>query len=459
MTITHILFIQSSFHADNGRVVKAQGKFDRMTAVNVAELGIPLLAAYTPKHIRVEMVDDALEEIPWEHPAQVVAISAKLIQQSRAVELAQVFRARGKIVVLGGYLATLSPEGLEGDFDALCIGDGDRVWPQMLADIENGCLQKIYRADHAVDLTALPVPRYDLLRDKGLLLSMKTSYPVQATRGCPHGCSYCCITRFYRRSYRVRPVEEVIRDITAHGGRFMHFVDDNLMADRSYAKELFRRMQGLGVLWGTQTAIDIAEDDELLELAYAAGCRIVMVGMESFAQENLDAVDKGWGRATTYRSAIAKIQGKGIAVHALIVLGLPHDSRATFAATVDDLVAAGAAAAEFFIFTPYPGTPLGDDYRRRGQIVDEDPSHYREPYVVFRHDRLSRRELQHGFWTCLRDFYSFANIFRRLRNSGLRNRKLVLVLNLYYWWKIRRKIVPTHFQRGTFQPMGYPGEE
>ena len=456
MVISKVLFVQASFYADDGRVVKADRLFDRLTAINVAELGLPLLAAYTPKHIQVEIVDDALEAIPWDTSAEVIGISAKLIQRQRALDLAQAFRSKGKTVVLGGYLATLSPEGLTDHFDAICIGDGDRVWPQMVADMENDCLRKIYRADHGASLDAIPVPRYDLLAEKSVVLSMKTSYPVQATRGCPHDCSYCCITNFYQRTYRYRPVSEVIRDIKAHGSQFMHFVDDNLMADTAYAKKLFLEMAELNVLWGTQTSIDIARDDELLELAYRAGCRIVMLGTETISQTNLEAVNKGWGKAEAYREAIRKIQGKGIAVHALIVLGMPHDSRESFGDTVDFLVEAGAAAAEFFIFTPYPGTPAGDAYLEDGKIVDFDLNHYREPYVVFQHERLSAAEIQHGFWNCLTQFYSFRNIYRRMKNGGLRNRKLQIVLNLYYWWKIRRKIVPTHFQRGNYLKMSYP---
>ena len=456
MIITEVLFIQSSFHADDGRVVKADRKIDRLTAINVAELGIPLLAAYTPKHISVKTADDALEDIPWDSTAEIIAISAKLIQRSRAIELATAFRNKGKIVVLGGYLATLNAEGLSNHFDALCIGDGDQVWPQMLADIESDELKKIYRADHSANLDMIPVPRYDLLVQKGQLLSMRTSYPVQATRGCPYDCSYCCITNFYQGTYRYRPVELVIRDIKAHGSRFMHFVDDNLMVNKTYAKALFKEMEPLNVLWGTQTSIDIAEDEELLELAYAAGCRIVMIGFETFSQKDLDAINKGWSQADSFRAAIRKIQAKGIGVHALIVLGMPHDTRKTFASTVEFLVDAGAAAAEFFIFTPYPGTPVGDAYLQQGKITDFDLTHYREPYVVFQHEHLSNREIQNAFWSCLKQFYSLRNIFLRLRSGGLRNRKLQIVLNLYYWWKIKRKIVPTHFQRGNFLKMDYP---
>lgn len=456
MIITKILFIQSSFHADDGRVVKADRTIDRLTAINVAELGIPLLAAYTPKHIEVEMVDDALEEIPWDSSAEVIAISAKLIQRSRAIELSTLFRKRGKTVVLGGYLATLAREGLADHFDALCIGDGDQIWPQMLADIEHGKLEKIYRADSGATLDRIPVPRYDLLARKSQLLSIRISYPVQATRGCPHDCAYCCITNFYRGTYRCRPIESVIRDIQAHGSRFMHFVDDNLMANKTYAKALFREMTALKVVWGTQTSIAIAEDEELLELAYAAGCRIVMVGMETFSQEALMQMNKGWSQAAHYHAAIRKIQAKGIAVHALIILGMPLDTRETFAATVKLLVNAGAAAAEFFILTPYPGTPVGDALLQQGRITDFDLNHYREPYVVFQHERLSSREIQEGFWSCLQQFYALHNIYRRMRNGGLRNRKLHIALNLYYWWKIKRKIVPTHFQRGNFLKMSYP---
>lgn len=456
MKLTKVLFVQPSFYADDGRLVKADRLLDRFTTVHVAELGVPLLAALTPAHIQVETVDDALEPMPWDTTAEVVAFSAKLIQRQRTIDLAGAFRRRGKRVVVGGFLPTLSPQGLDEHFDALCIGDGDRVWPQMIRDIENDRLQRVYHADHHTALDALPTPRYDLIARKSRVLSIRTSYPVQATRGCPHACSYCCITRFYQRTYRNRPLDDIVRDIRAHGSRWMHFVDDNLMADRAFAKALFRRMIGLDVLWGTQTSVEIARDPELLELAYQAGCRVVMVGMESTSPENLAAVNKGWGRADLYRDAIRIIQAHGIAVHALIMLGLPHDTARSMDQTVDFLVDAGAAAAEFFLFTPYPGTPAGEDFLRENRIIDFDPTHYREPFVVFRHPHLSARELQRGFWRSLSRFYSLRNIYRRLTRTGLGDRKLPWILNLFYWWKIQRRIVPTHFQRGNYLKMSYP---
>jgi radical SAM superfamily enzyme YgiQ (UPF0313 family) len=446
MKVKKILLIRSSHYSDKGIVVRSNTLTDRIFNANYAEMGLPLLAALTPEHIDVEMIDDCLNETPKTTDADVVGISAMIIQLSRAIDLAQHFRKQGKIVVIGGFLATMNPEFVQKHFDSVCIGEAEPVWAKMLSDIEKGCLKKTYTAGIGNSLENIPVPRYNLIKRTRLTL-----YPVMATRGCIHKCSYCSVISFYQNTFRTRPIKDVIRDIKAHGSRFMYFVDDNLMDSGNYAKELFREMAGMRVYWGLQASPAISEDHELLNLAHRAGCRTVAIGFETLNQKNLDSLSKGWSLAEGYKSSIRIIQDAGIAVHALIMFGLPEDTRDVFDSTVNFLIDAGVSGADFFILTPYPATPLGIKYKINGLITDTDLNHYREPYVVFRHPMMSAEEIQKGFWQALERFYSLKNIYRRLKYSNIPNKMYATFSNLYYRRKIRNRIVPTHNQRGDYK--------
>lgn len=443
MVINKILLIHAAHYADNGRLVKANRLIDYFTVANAAELALPLLAALTPKHISVEKVEDYLEEIPFDTDADVIGISAQVMTLSRAVELADEFRHRGKTVIMGGFLPSMHPELVTDHVDALCIGEGDLIWPQMLSDIEQDRLQKIYRSTGPVDISSMPVPRYDLIKRNRMV-----SYPVQATRGCPFTCEYCSIIRLYT-TYRLRPVEQVVRDIKAAPSRYIHFTDDNLMENRKYSKQLFRAMKPEKAVWGAQVTINIARDREMLRLAYEAGCRMVALGVESLNQDNLAAVDKDFTQVDSFADAFKTIQDVGIGVHALIVFGLPNDTQKTFSETVDYLEQQAVAITEFFLYTPYPATPEGQRILKEGKIIDIDLNHYRESYVVFRHPNMSSDEIINGYWYALRRFYSLRSIFSRMWRGTFKNKLLHLVMNLFYWAKVKRNIVPVYFGRGN----------
>src|SRR5262249_54110703 len=177
-----------------------------------------------PSSIDVQMIDEYLEPVPLDTDADVIGISAQVMMLSRATELADQFRSRGKIVVMGGFLPTMHPELVEAHVDAMCIGEGDRVWPRMLVDSEAGTLQKRYHSDGPAPMDSIPIPRYDLIPRNRIV-----SLPVQATRGCPYTCDYCSIIQFHEGRYRHRPIADIVRDFRAADSRFLHFVDDNMM--------------------------------------------------------------------------------------------------------------------------------------------------------------------------------------------------------------------------------------
>jgi radical SAM superfamily enzyme YgiQ (UPF0313 family) len=434
--------VHPAHYGEGGRLVQATGWLDRLGAYT-PHLGPALLAACTPPGHEVRLVEEYLGDVDLDTDADLVAFSAQVMQFDRARDLSARFRARGKKTVLGGYLPSMLPERVQGLFDAVVVGEGDEIWPRIVEDAAGGRLRPCYRPERPVDLARLPVPRYDLIKRDRLVV-----YPVQATRGCPFTCEYCCITAVHRGAYRKRPVEGVLRDLEAAPSRNVFFCDDNLCEDVRYVDGLFTAMAGGNKRWGTQTTVNVAEHPDLLKKARAAGCVLMALGVETFSPRNLEQVNKLFQVVERFAEAFRRLMDAGISPHALIIFGLPDDDRDTFRRTVDHLERMKVPIAQFFIMTPYPGTPSGDRIHREGKVFDFELAHLREPYVVFQPDRLTPQELAEGWWWSVERFYSLRSILKRVvMRRWLRNMWVDLATNLYYWSKMRRGIHTVYFGR------------
>lgn len=444
MKINKVLLVHSSHYHENGKVVRADRLIDRFTVTNVVHMALPLLASYLPSHINCELIEDCFEEIPYEDKAEVVFISAQVMQITRSIDIADEFRKRGKIVIMGGYLPSMHPELVEDHVDALCLGEADLIIHDILSDIENDSLKKRYEGQILRDFSKQPIPRYDLIKKDRMVI-----YPIQATRGCPFKCDYCSIIQINQMTYRQRPVEDIIRDIKATKSKFIYFVDDNLMEDPRFCKRLFKEMIPLKVIWGTQTTINCHSDPELLDLAYKSGCRFLAIGLESLSQENLQSVSKGFNQVSQMEKQIENIHRSGIAVHALIIFGLDNDTPDTFQNTLHYLNRLNIAIAEFFTCTPYPGTPMGKKYVMAGRIIEQDLAKYREGHIVFKHPTMTEEEILSLYWKTLRSFYSLHSIFKRILKGTFKNKLYHLVNALSYWIKIKRNIIPVYFGEGN----------
>ena len=433
-------FVHPAHYRDDGSLVQAKRFYDRIDAY-LPHLGPLLLAALTPDRHELRYVEEYHQDVDFDTDADLIAISAQIMQFDRAVVLSKEFRKRGKIVVLGGFLPSLVPEQVEGLFDSIIVGEGDEIWPRLLLDIEAGKLKAVYRSGGPVEIDQLPTPRYDLLGRARL-----TVYPVQATRGCPFKCTYCSIAAVYKGAYRKRPIEHILRDIDATGSRNINFCDDNLCEDVKFSARLFDAMAGTKVRWGTQTTINVARHPKLLAKARKAGCRLMALGVETIDMRNLKSVDKTFHKVDKYAEGFRRLMDAGISPHALIIFGLPEDDADTFARTVDYLENLNVPIAQFFILTPYPGTPNGDQMRKSDRMLDDRLSRLREPYVVYQPEKMSPAGLRDGWWGAQNDFYSLRSIAKRLvLSEGAPNRMLNLGQNLLYWSKIKRGVPPVYF--------------
>jgi radical SAM superfamily enzyme YgiQ (UPF0313 family) len=366
------------------------------------------VAAAMPAGVKTEIVDEEVEAVDFETNADLIGISFMTFNAPRAYELAAKFRQRGKQVIVGGYHPTLCPEEAAHHADGVCVGEAENNVPAMIRDFQAGRLRGIYRSAPA-DLRGLPIPDRRLIRRPAYALAQA----VQATRGCPHACTFCSPAAFFGHRHRVRPVDEVIAELESLG-RHLIFMDDNLTADREYAKELFSQMIPLRKRWGSQCSSTIGYDDGLMDLAARSGCIGLFLGLESLSEQGLAHWNKRFNHAGDYLRIIERLHQRGIGVITGIVFGHDWDTSAVFEATLRFLFEAKVDALQATVLTPFPGTPLFEELQRQGRITDRDWSHYDFGHVVFEPAGMGAATLKAGHQWVLQKYYSRAAITRRL---------------------------------------------
>jgi radical SAM superfamily enzyme YgiQ (UPF0313 family) len=319
-------------------------------------LGLAVIAACTPRGITRELYDDRLEAIPYDKPTDLVALSVETYSAKRAYQIADEFRRRKVPVVMGGYHPTLVPEETLLHADAIVAGEGENVWQTVLADLRNGRLQKQYRAPSRTNLAHI-FPDRSLFKGKRYVnLTL-----IETGRGCRFGCEFCSIHAFYRQTYAIRPVKDVVAEIVGIKAKNIFFVDDNIANDPERARELFSALVPLGIRWISQVSMHIYKDHALLELMRKSGCKGVLIGFESLQPENLQAMGKAVNNvADGYDKVVQAFHKHRLAIYGTFVFGY-RDSRETFTAAYAFALKNKLFYAAFNHLVPFPGTPL---YRR-----------------------------------------------------------------------------------------------
>ena len=353
------------------------------TVAQLPSLGLLYLAASTPAGHEVSYFE---AESDGAEPAEVyacdlVAISTFSAQIFEAYAIADRLRAAGVKVAMGGLHVSVLPDEAAAHADYVIVGEGESVWPAVVeAAVEEGASGKkagrVFNArDFApVDVKHLPVPRYELLGDRPY-----NRFTVQTSRGCPWRCVFCASTVMLSQRYRKRPVEDVVRDIRAimavRERPFIEFADDNTFVDKEWGKELCKQLIPLHVKWFTESDVSVADDEELLDLMRRAGCRQVLVGLESPAAGPLKGMEMRadmkakW--VDRYAERIEAIQGHGVTVNGCFILGLDGHGPEIFREVLDFSVGHYLYDVQITVLTAFPGTPLYARLKKEGRIIED----------------------------------------------------------------------------------------
>jgi radical SAM superfamily enzyme YgiQ (UPF0313 family) len=386
-------------------------------------LSLPTIAALTPQNFEIHIIDEHIEEINFDEKADLVGITCMTPLAIRAYEIADEFRKRGAKVVLGGIHPTMLPNEAAEKADSIILGEAEYTWPILIQDFLQGSLKKFYHSERKVDLKDCPVPRCDLLRNEFYI-----THTMQISRGCPHKCEFCSNVAFYGNQFRFKPIENVTREIESlikiDKHKTIFICDDNITANKRYAKELFKRLIPYKITWSSEASIDATYDDELLDLMAESGAKQIFVGFETLSQDNLKQANKSSGinKVEEYKDAIEKIQSRGIAVIGGFILGLDHDDETSFEKIVDFIEETNMAFPHIRILQIYPGTPLFDRMLREKRIINNNWEDWSTDKATFMPKLMSPKVLEEGYHYVLNELFSFESISKRL-NGFWKSRK------------------------------------
>ncbi len=402
-------------------------------------LALTSIAAATPPDWQVRYFDENLLQgpPPLDPLPQVVGITVHLTFAQRAYALAHYYRSRGVKVVLGGLHVLSCPQECAPHADALAIGEGVEVWPQILADLDAAtpisaaphqtalvslgkrsgpaareCIggTPVYRGDFRRPYRDDPAPRRELLPRQSFL----TTTSLIATRGCHNRCGFCDLsTDGLKMPYRMRDPEQVAAEFVADGQPYGVFVDNNLGSNREYLHKLCSALRPLDKIWSAAITIDVTDDPALIRAMALAGCTGVFIGFESLTDANLTDARKRTPIAADYARRVRILHDNGIQVNGSFVLGFDHDGPEVFCETADWIEENRLECATFHILTPYPGTPLFHSMESAGRLLHQDWSRYDTANVVFRPRRMTPEQLMAGYEYCYERLFSHRSIWKR----------------------------------------------
>ena len=379
-------------------------------------LQLGILAALTPPDIEVVMYDDRMEQIPYDEPTDLVAITVETFTARRAYEIREEFRKRGVQTVMGGMHAMLIPEEVAEHCDCVIVGDAEPVWETMLCDFKHGRLKKRYDALQPQCPQRNVITRRDIFEGKGYL-------PItllQFSRGCSHRCSFCASSVYFGAHHYCRPVEDVIREIKEQKRKLLFFVDDNIVCNHEKAKELFRALIPLKIHWVSQGSMDMLNDKELMELMVKSGCLGLVIGFESISPECITQMNKYTnkkGSGEMYQEEIRQLRKWGLQTWAAFTVGHDGDTVESIRATCDFAIKNKFTFAAFNILMPYPNTPLYEKMKQEGRLLyngkwwlHED---YRFNYASIVPQNMTAEKLTEVSFECRRRFNSLRFIIKR----------------------------------------------
>jgi radical SAM superfamily enzyme YgiQ (UPF0313 family) len=387
--------------------------FSEKRSWQLTPLTLAALAGITPPDVELEALDDRIEEIDYDAHRDLVGISVKTFTARRAYQIADEFRRRGVPVILGGHHPTLLPDEALLHADSVLVGEAEGLWPDILRDVELNQLKKTYRQSHTLPFEGVQVDRSIFAGKKYLPVAM-----VETTRGCPFSCSFCSVTTFFGRTFRHRPPEEVVAEIASLDQKFVFLVDDNIVADKEAAKNLFRALIPLKIRWISQASLTMTKDRELMRLMHESGCAGVLTGIETISRANLKQIHKSWNTVGIgYDEALKIARDNGIAIVGSFILGMDEDTPESLNELLEFTIRERFFAVLFNLLTPYPATQLYNEFLQEGRLTHPhwwlDPG-YTYGSAVFKPKNISASELEQGRLRLYREFYSPISTLKRL---------------------------------------------
>src|SRR4030066_683549 len=342
-----------------------------------APLGLMTVAALLPKEWEIKLIDTNVEPLLDEHFewADLVFTGGMLPKQICILDIINLSHQKQRPVVVGGPDPTSQPH-LYRSADFLVLGEGEITIPMLLEDLRKGFKSGEYISEDFADMTKAVVPRFDLINfDNYIHLN------IQSTRGCPFNCEYCDIIELYGRKPRTKTPEQIIKELQAlydlnYRGH-IDIVDDNFIGNKKNVKETLRAVKvwseknNYPFYYGIETSINLADDDELLQMMRDVDFRLVFIGIETPEDDVLEKANKKINMNRSVVEATKKISSYGMVVNAGFIIGFDNESNQTPKKMISCIQDSGICTAMLGLLYALPNTMLTKRLQREGRLFEE----------------------------------------------------------------------------------------
>lgn len=433
-----------------------------------APLGLLTVAALLPQHWTFKLIDENVEPVLDEHLAwaDLVCTGGMLPQQNSMLDFIERAHQKNCIIVVGGADPSSQPD-LYKEADFLVLGEGEITIPMFLEDLKKGATKGTYISEERADMQVAVVPRYDLINFKDYIMM-----GVQFIRGCPFGCEFCDVIELFGRTPRFKTTEQIILELQnlydlGYRGH-IDFVDDNFIGNKKKVKELLHAIKKWTVehkypfFFTTEASVNLAEDDELLQLMKDVDFRYVFLGIETPENETLALNHKNQNVNKSITDAVKKIMSYGIVCNGGFIIGFDSDSLNIANNMISCIQDSGVCMAMVGLLYALPNTQLtrrleseGRLFKEKSKSLDDDDIDQSTSGLNFR-TKIPRSDIMKNFVSVLDQIYKPENYYKRVIYNGLNLKtKYRHKPNFITWLKYLRSFARVCKNAGFNKRTGY----
>lgn len=383
-------------------------------------LGLLTVAAMLPPDWDIRLIDLNVEAMTRQDvdAADLVLTSAMLVQRTSLERLIAFCRASGKPIVAGGPYPTHCHQAIAG-IDHFILGEAEVNLPTFLRDFESGTARPCYDDASHPDISGIPPPRFDLAKRR-----LYVGAALQFSRGCPHTCEFCDIVELFGRAPRTKGTSQFLGELdTLYNGGWrgsLFVVDDNFIGNRKAVRELlpevtrWQAQRGFPFSLFTESSLDLAADEDLMDAMVGAGFNMVFVGIETPDQATLAAVQKRQNCRADLLDSVQAIQRKGMEVSGGFIVGFDQDQEDIFDRQIRFIEEAAIPTAMVGLLTALPGTKLAERLASEGRLLETSTggNNTHDLSINFV-PRMETKALREGYKRILGAIYSPRNYFSR----------------------------------------------
>jgi len=389
--------------------------------VSSPPLGLVTVAAMLPSDWNLKLVDLNIRplkksEIEW---ADYVLISAMVVQRESTIKVIEKCKKAQKKIVAGGPLFTSEFDKF-AEVDHLILNEAEITLPMFLKDLEEGHPAHLYSTTEYADITQTPIPKWELLETRHY-----DSMSIQFTRGCPFDCEFCNVTALLGHKVRTKTTAQIIAELNKiydmGWRRSIFFVDDNFIGNKKLLKQeilpalIEWRKNKVGCYFITEASINLADDEELMDMMAKAGFTSVFIGIETPDELCLMEAHKAQNKNRNLVECVKSIQRKGLQVMGGFIVGFDNDQPSIFQRQIDFIQKSGIVTAMVGLLQAPHGTRLYQRMKQENRLLDEMSGDNVDGTTNII-PKMDIQELKRGYLEILNKIYSPKLFYERVRN-------------------------------------------